>query len=550
MSQNTWCELARNGLSLQHKLSYGLLTARARGRPLCNIPKGVHVPAGCGCDAGYTGDMTATTISPYYHRACAPVLCPRGALGSTVPTGCVCDAAGFGGVLAHDRSGHSLLPSSLSPFYKSECFACTAGQYSQRGDTRCSRNAFIKATTDVCKHTIARLVNMNPPFECDLLALKLSLRERIVRERETGVVVSMLHDETFMTEFCKCQSISNTIKTRRSDYCDRGERPWSTREGCTDPSATDYDPLARVPADCQPELAPEPTPGPEPEPEPALNEPLQFTVLGSRGQLGPPAGSEAAYDGTALAGTVEITAEESFPNYRGYQKWTVPATGFYRIEAAGAAGGGSNGGGGALMVGDFELNEGERLVIVVGQQSGNSIANGNNGDGDANCLGGGGSFVALENGDPLLVAGGGSGGGGYGSGHGGVIEEDAATAYSGAGSSGQGGTGTQAGAGFYSDCDTLSCTATSYYTEFPQSFMDGGATGGYYSGTGSYGGFGGGSAGHSGGGMAGGGGYSGGGSDGNGGGRPQGGGSSFNAGSNQENTAGTVRLSSTHTHTE
>ena len=51
MSQNTWCELARNGLSLQHKLSYGLLTARARGRPLCNIPKGVHVPAGCGCDA-------------------------------------------------------------------------------------------------------------------------------------------------------------------------------------------------------------------------------------------------------------------------------------------------------------------------------------------------------------------------------------------------------------------------------------------------------------------------------------------------------------------
>ena len=272
-------------------------------------------------------------------------------------------------------------------------------------------------------------------------------------------------------------------------------------------------------------------------------QPLEFTVLGNRGQLGPAPGAEAGYSGTGLAGAVTISAGESFPDYRGYQKWTVPLSGTYRIEAAGAAGGSSsNAGGGAVMAGDFDLTVGDVLVIVVGQQPGNTVANGNNGDTTANCLGGGGSFVARANGNPLLVAGGGSGSHSSNPGQGGVAGEAASGSYSYAGSSGQGGTSTQAGAGYYSDCDTLGCTGTGYYTTYPQSFMDGGAIGGYYSGTDSYGGFGGGSGGHSGGGMGGGGGYSGGGSDGNGGGGPQGGGSSFNTGSNQVNTAGTVRL--------
>ena len=164
------------------------------------------------------------------------------------------------------------------------------------------------------------------------------------------------------------------------------------------------------------------------------------------------------YDGTPLEGTVDIGSGSSFPDERGYQRWTFPAGGTYTIQAAGASGGGGNAGGGALIQGDFVLGAGDRLV-------------------------------------------------------------------------------------------TLSCTVSPYSTTHPKSFLAGGV-GGYYSGTGSYGGFGGSSAGHSGGGMAGGGGYSGGGSDGNGYSIPQGGGSSFNAGSNQENTAGTVRLSSTHTHTE
>ena len=273
---------------------------------------------------------------------------------------------------------------------------------------------------------------------------------------------------------------------------------------------------------------------------------LEFTVLGSRGQLGPAPGAEAGYSGTGLAGAVTISAGGSFPDYRGYQKWTVSLSGTYRIEAAGAAGGGLVGGGGAYMSGDFDLTVGDVLVIVVGQQSGDRVTNGNNGDADANCLGGGGSFVARANGDPLLVAGGGSGGYSTTHGFGGVAGEAASGSFSYAGSSGQGGTSTQAGAGYYSDCDTLGCTSMDYSTTYPQSFMDGGAVGGYYSATSSYGGFGGGSGGHSGGGMSGGGGYSGGGSDGNGNGSPQGGGSSFNAGSNQVNTAGTVRLCRHH----
>lgn len=147
---------------------------------------------------------------------------------------------------------------------------------------------------------------------------------------------------------------------------------------------------------------------------------------------------------------------------------------------------------------------------------------------DAPCIGAGGTFMAWSNGDPLLVV----GGGGYSSnvGHGGVLsqmrggtllprnlrttisssllsikmpahvrgretypqclgvtEEDADSSYSYAGTDGNGGSSTQSGGGYYSDCDTLSCAGTSYYSSLAQSFMDGGAVGGYCSGTDSFG---------------------------------------------------------------
>ena len=322
---------------------------------------------------------------------------------------------------------------------------------------------------------------------------------------------------------------------------------------------------------------------------------MVFTTLGRRGQHGPAPGAESGYIGTNLEGMVEITATGTnvFPDFEGYQKWTVPATGTYAIQAAGAAGGGTTGGSGAVMRGDFSLTAGDVLVILVGQQSGDGIANGNNGDTTRDCLSGGGSFVSRLNGDPLLVAGGGSGsyssnvgfGGLVGTplqsgitneeAYGGVAEgqlcegdglyyicndircglsrecstnsglfscacQDASASFVDAGVNGQGSTSTGGGAGYYSDCDTHTCTVSPYSTTHPKSFLAGGV-GGYYGGTASYGGFGGGAGGHSGGGMSGGGGYSGGGSDGNGGGIPQGSGGSYNAGVNQWGAAGTVR---------
>jgi len=63
------------------------------------------------------------------------------------------------------------------------------------------------------------------------------------------------------------------------------------------------------------------------------------------------------------------------------QEYIVKRTGTYHIEVAGACGGlgsganvyGISAGSGALLGGDFELNKGDELVILVGQQGGNSI---------------------------------------------------------------------------------------------------------------------------------------------------------------------------------
>ena len=84
----------------------------------------------------------------------------------------------------------------------------------------------------------------------------------------------------------------------------------------------------------------------------------------------------------------------------------VPASGRYRITAFGANGSssatGCRGGRGAEMGGVFTLLKGDRLVISVGRA------------GLATSEGGGGSTVALDEGDarvPLVIAGGGGGGG-------------------------------------------------------------------------------------------------------------------------------------------
>ena len=106
--------------------------------------------------------------------------------------------------------------------------------------------------------------------------------------------------------------------------------------------------------------------------------------------------------------------DESSANFYvvdGIQYWKVPKTGTYQIIANGAYGGGSysepyRAGYGASMQGDFVLQEGDILKILVGQ-----LGAGGNGTG-----GGGGTFVTTNSNTPLVVAGGGgggSGGGGY-----------------------------------------------------------------------------------------------------------------------------------------
>lgn len=96
---------------------------------------------------------------------------------------------------------------------------------------------------------------------------------------------------------------------------------------------------------------------------------------------------------------------------QGYQLWTVPKSGSYRILALGAKGGNSRssvGGSGASIRGDFSLTAGEKLRIVVGQMGATHTT--------LNGGGGGGTFVMRETDNTtsgILVIAGGGGAGGY-----------------------------------------------------------------------------------------------------------------------------------------
>ena len=126
----------------------------------------------------------------------------------------------------------------------------------------------------------------------------------------------------------------------------------------------------------------------------------QFSNCGATGRFGP---VQAQCDSEYGAGTVTVNS--------GKQQWIVPASGNYTIEIFGASGGnyGQNsytGGKGAKMKGDFVLNAGSILEIVVGQQG---LPN-NSYPQSISAGGGGGSFVYdLNNSSALIVAGGGGG---------------------------------------------------------------------------------------------------------------------------------------------
>lgn len=123
----------------------------------------------------------------------------------------------------------------------------------------------------------------------------------------------------------------------------------------------------------------------------AIAEVYTFNTCGSDGREGP---SQSDCD-NFYSGDNQVDVIGS-----GIQRWSAPSSGDYRITAYGAQGGGSDGGLGAEIRGEFSLNEGDDLDILVGQRGED--------DGSNNFAGGGGTFIEHNN-DLIIVAGGGGG---------------------------------------------------------------------------------------------------------------------------------------------
>jgi hypothetical protein len=117
-----------------------------------------------------------------------------------------------------------------------------------------------------------------------------------------------------------------------------------------------------------------------------------FTPCGAVGLSGP---SQSQANTTYGPGVVTVT--------NGIQFYTIPSSGTYQIEVAGADGshngsGYGGGGRGAVLRARFSLNQGDVLKILVGQRGKHGTSAGG---------GGGGTFVTTSANVPLIVAGGG-----------------------------------------------------------------------------------------------------------------------------------------------
>ena len=124
-------------------------------------------------------------------------------------------------------------------------------------------------------------------------------------------------------------------------------------------------------------------------PEPAFH----FTTLNASGKEGPT--SNAGYKGSSL---------ENLSVTNGLQEWSAPLTGYYHVDMCGASGGLSYGGKGARVNGTVHLQEGTKLIVLVGQRGAENASLFKTG-------GGGGSFVVFSsNLTPLSIAEGGGGG--------------------------------------------------------------------------------------------------------------------------------------------
>lgn len=139
-----------------------------------------------------------------------------------------------------------------------------------------------------------------------------------------------------------------------------------------------------------------------------------FTTGGVTGRTGPSLQTLLnSYDTVTYPWLLDTDEFNMITN--GYQLWTVPTTGTYRITARGAQGTPAEtdppaGGRGAIITGDFVLTAGEKIQILVGQTAGFRADRKYR-----SSAGGGGSFVVKYTGitnvveDILLIAGGGGG---------------------------------------------------------------------------------------------------------------------------------------------
>ena len=234
-----------------------------------------------------------------------------------------------------------------------------------------------------------------------------------------------------------------------------------------------------------------------------------FSNAGATSNVGPTYNQvKTAYSATAW------TQNQSYLDVvtQGYQLWTVPQTGSYTIQVAGAAGGNYSSyskGAGNVISSTVTLTVGDKLNICVGQP-------GTSGSGSMTGGGGGGSFVAWSNGTPIIIAGGGGGtSSGYptnGPGIDGVSTTSGTTDGGGQGTGGTNGSGGLTntadgflssyghgggGAGFSGDGFTVTGGQATWHGKGGLSFANGligGARGGagLYGGTGGFGGGGGG----------------------------------------------------------
>jgi hypothetical protein len=106
-------------------------------------------------------------------------------------------------------------------------------------------------------------------------------------------------------------------------------------------------------------------------------------------------------------------------SFRGYQIWTVPATATYEIEAAGARSGiaiyptntPKTFWGGAIIRGRYNLTQGQKIVMVVGQPALTPPTQNNSFNGPG---GGGGTYIVLSGSNtPIIIAGGAGAGGAW-----------------------------------------------------------------------------------------------------------------------------------------